>query len=536
MSNDNKTDPRQSDLLKFAADKRITRRNFMQYAAALGITATAATSLWSEQAMAAPKRGGHLRIGSEGGSNTDTCDPRRTFGANQPSVSIISVYDTMTYLDAKGQPVPQLCTEWESSPDAVTWRFKIRKGVEFHNGKTLTPADVIASYNYEDDDANGHGDSRSTMASITEKKIDGDWVVLTLEAPNADLPVQLSSYGLLIGPEGTEGEQWNEQRGTGPYKIKDFNQGVRFSLERNENHYRSDEGWFDSAEILNIQDQASRSNALRTGEVDIINRPDPKTTALLAKVPGIKVEEIPGNQHYTMPMRMDTDPYTNLHVRQALKHAVDRRAILDKILRGYGYLGNDHPIGKGQTYFNKDLPQRELDPDKAKWHVQQSGLGKLSVELHAADTAWVGAVDAAQLIQEGAKKAGIEIKPIRAAEDGYWSDIWMQKPWCLSYWGGRPTENWMFSTSYWGPSNWNETFMQHERFDKILLLARGELNADLRREMYYEMQEILYNEGGSVIPVFSSYVNAMADKLQHGDVSGTYDLDTFRIVRNYWFA
>ena len=257
------------------------------------------------------------------------------------------------------------------------------RGWSSTTARRSTPHDVIASYDYEDNDANAHGDSRSTMASIAERKVDGDWVVLTLHVANADLPTQLSTYGLIIGPAGTEGPAWEEGIGTGPYKLANFNPEVRTDVTRNPNHYRDDEGWFDSSEILNIQDQASRSNVIRTGEVDIINRPDPKTTHLLGQVPGINVIEIPGNQHYTMPMRTDTDPYTNLHVRQALKHAVDREAILDKILRGYGYLGNDHPIGKGQAYFNKTLPQRVLDPDKAKWHLKQAGLASLDVELFA---------------------------------------------------------------------------------------------------------------------------------------------------------
>ena len=283
----------------------------------------------------------------------------------------------------------------------------------------------------------------------------------------------LSAYGLLIGPAGLEGEAWDEPgNGTGPYKIKDFNPGVRAEVERNPNHYRDDEGWFDSAELLNIQDQAARTTALRSDEVDVINRPDPKTTHLLAKVPGVKVVETPGNQHYTMPMRMDTDPFTDMHVRQAVKHAIPRQEFLDKILNGYGYLGNDHPIGKGQVYFNDNLPQRTFDPDKAKWHLGQAGLSSLDIKLFAADTAWTGALDAGQLAQGYAKNAGINIKVTRAAKDGYWSEIWLQKPWCLSYWGGRPTEDWMFSATYYSKSGWNETYMKHDHFDKLLLRAR----------------------------------------------------------------
>ncbi len=532
---DNGAGSGQESLLRLAADNRVTRRDFMRYAGALGVSASTASVLWTQSAQAAPRRGGHLRIGSEGGSNTDSLDPRRGIGTNQLTTTIMSVYDTLTYLDANTNPIPGLAESWESD-DAKTWRFKIRKGVEFHNGKTLSVDDVLASYAYEDDDANTHGDSRAVMASMAERKKDGDSIIITLKTPNADLPTQLSAYGLLIGPAGTEGDAWNQPGvGTGPYRLKSFNPGVRAEVERHPNHYRDDEGFFDSAELLNIQDQASRTNALRTGEVDVINRPDPKTAGRLGKLPGIVLTEVPGNQHYTMPMRMDLDPFTNNDIRLALKYGIPRSEILKKILGGYGYLGNDHPIGKGQAYFNKDLPQRELDPDRARFHLKKAGLSKLDVTLSASDAPWVGAVDAAQLVQEAARPGGINVNIDRVAEDGYWTDTWLKAPWCLSYWGGRPTEDWMFQTAYSAESSWNETFMQHERFNKLLLLARGELNTELRRAMYYEMQEILHNEGGSVIPVFTSYLIGAKDTLAHNALSGTFDLDTFRLVRKWWF-
>lgn len=536
MSNDNDTGDglKRAHLLSMMDKKGISRRDFMQFAAAIGVITTAAAGLWSANVKATPKRGGHLRVGSEGGSNTDAIDPRRAIGTNQFTCPIMSMFDTLTYLDADGDPQPSLCESWEASADAVTWRFKIRKDIEFHNGKTMTPEDIVASYNYEDNDANTHGDSRSIMASIEEKTIDGDYVVFKLKSPNPDLPTVLTAYGLLIGPAGTETADWEKGIGTGPYMLDDFIPGVRFAVKRNPNHYRDDEGFFDSAEFLNIQDQASRTNALRTGEVDIINRPDPKTSHLLSKVPGIKLTVTAGNQHYTMPMRIDAEPFTNLDVRQAVKWGVDREAILDKILRGYGYLGNDHPIGQGQRYFNSELPQRVMDPEKAKFHLKKAGLSSLKLELFAADTAWVGSVDAAQLVQESAKQSSINIKVTRAAEDGYWADTWNLKPWCLSYWGGRATEDWMFTTAYWSESSWNETAMKWPNFDKLLFAARGELDSNKRQEQYFEMQRLLYEEGGACVPVFSSYVLAASDKLGHGKISTTYDFDTFRIARNFW--
>ena len=154
------------------------------------------------------------------------------------------------------------------------------------------------------------------MAAMEERKKDGDYLVVTLKTPNADLPVQLSAYGLIVAPSGTEEQAWIEPGlGTGPYRLESFNPGVRSEAERNPNHYRDDEGFFDRAEIPNIQDQASRTNAIRSGEVDIINRPDPKTAHLLAKVPGIVMTEVPGNQHYSLQERVNTELYTNNDIR-----------------------------------------------------------------------------------------------------------------------------------------------------------------------------------------------------------------------------
>ena len=164
---------RQTELPRFAGHKRVTRREFMQVAAALGITASAATSLWSERAEAAPKRGGHLRVGTEGGSNTDSLDPRRAIGNNHATTIIHSMFDPLVNLDAGGNPIPAVAESWESSDDLLTWRFKIRKDVEFHNGKTLDVDDIIHTYAYLDNDANTHGDGRNIMGSIAERKKDG---------------------------------------------------------------------------------------------------------------------------------------------------------------------------------------------------------------------------------------------------------------------------------------------------------------------------------------------------------------------------
>ncbi|MBM3572345.1 MAG: peptide ABC transporter substrate-binding protein, partial [Alphaproteobacteria bacterium] len=199
---------------------------------------------------------------------------------------------------------------------------------------------------------------------------------------------------------------------------------------------------------MHISDIAARMNALATGQVDTINRPDVKTLALLQRNKDIAVDEVTGTQHYTMPMFTDVAPFTDNNVRLALKFAIDRNAMVQTIFHGRGRPGNDSPITPADTYFDETVKPRAYDPDKAKFHLRQAGLSSLKVDLSAADAAFAGAVDTAVLFKEHAAKAGIEINLIREPNEGYWSNVWTKKPFVMCFWAGRPTEDWMFSRVY----------------------------------------------------------------------------------------
>ena len=212
-------------------------------------------------------------------------------------------------------------------------------------------------------------------------------------------------------------------------------------------------------------------------------------------------------------MRTTEAPFNDNNVRLALKLAIDREAVLRSILRGRGSLGNDQPIGPSYRYYNPDLPQRQYDPEKARWHLNQAGLDSLYIELVASSGLYPGASDTTVLFAEHAKKAGINITPKRAPDDGYWSDVWMKAPWAASYWSGRPTEDWMFTQGYGADSSWNESYWQNDRFNELLVTARAELDESKRRDMYYEMQALCRDEGGSVVHLFANHITAFNDNV-----------------------
>ncbi len=511
----------------------IERRDFLTGAAALGLAGVSLPALMSGTAQAAPKKGGLLRAGLAEGGTTDSLDPQTYTDIYMISVGF-ATHNSLTEISPEGDLVGDVAESWEASADAATWTFKLRKGIEFSNGKTMTAADVVASLNHHRGE-DSKSAAKSNVDPIVDLKADGnDTVVFSLASGNADFPYLMADYHLLIMPEVDGKADWKNYVGTGGYVLDGFEAGVRTKLKRNPNYWKDGRAHFDEVELLVIADVAARQNAVATGEVDVISRCDLKTVHLLGRRPGVRVEEETGFLHYTAPMITTQAPFDNNDVRLALKYGVDREALLKSILRGHGTLGNDHPIAPSVP-FHAELEQRVYDPDKAKFHLKQAGLEKLTVDLSAADAAFAGAVDAAVLMKEQMAPGGIEINIVREPNDGYWSNVWMKKPWSMCYWGGRPTCDWMFSQAYAEGANWNDTFWSHERFNKLLMQGRGELDVAKRSEIYGEMQRILRDQGGVVVWAFANYVYAMADKIKHGPkVAANWELDGGRYIERWW--
>jgi len=524
------------DLNRLLAQGIISRREFMGRATALGATAALSSTILSSPSFAAmPKQGGHFKIGMGQGSTTDSLDPATTLHTGTQIVNH-AVYNYLTEVSNTGDLVGELAASWEASPDAKVWNMKLQKGVTFHNGKSFGPEDVIASINHHRG-KDSKSAAKPIVDPITDISADGtDGVKFTLSGGNADFPFLMSDYHLAILPSKDGKIDATGGIGSGAFVLEKFDPGVKITMKRNPNYWKSGKGHFDSAEILVIADVAARTNALTTGATMAMDRCDLKTVHLLKRNKSITVTKNTGTQHYTLPMNAGRAPFDDVHVRLALKYAINREALVKTVLRGYGAVGNDHPIGASQLYFNKDLEQRIYDPDKAKFHLKKAGMSSLDVTLSSSDAAFAGAVDTAVLYKEHAAKAGINITVNRVPADGYWSNVWMKDPWSMSYWGGRPTEDWMFSQAYAAGAEWNESFWNNERFNKLLLEARAELDSAKRREMYGEMQKLVRDDGASVIPMFASYVGALAKNVGHDKMGANWDMDGLRCMERWWLV
>ena len=525
---------------RWLSEGQIDRRQFIRSAIAAGLAVPSALTLATNVLAATPKSGGKLRQGSSYGSTTDALDPGTAENGMTQSI-IYARGNHLTEVSNEGKLVPELAESFESSNGAQTWVFDLRKGVEFHNGKTMTADDVIATFNYHRDE-NSKSAAKGLLSAVKEIKKDGDnRVIFELEGGNADFPFIVSDYHIMIQP-GTDGTiaDPNDPVGTGGYIVENYQPGVRIQMKRNPNYFKEGRGHFDEVEMITLADTTARQNAIMNGDVDFVDNVDPKTVALLARVPILQIFETTGTQHFTFPMRVNAAPFDNYDLRMALKLAIKRQELVDKILLGHGKAGNDVPVNESMPFFNTELPVHEFDPEKAAEHYKKSGHSG-PIQLSVSDAAFAGAVDAAQLIAASAKEAGIDIELVREPSDGYWSNVWNKKPWSACYWGGRPTQDWMYSSAYTADTEWNDTAWKDteaaNKFNDLVVSARSETDETKRKDQYWEAQRLLQDDGGAIVGMWANFIHAHTKTLAHDEqVAANWQNDGNKIAERWWFS
>ncbi|HCQ66350.1 MAG TPA: peptide ABC transporter substrate-binding protein [Rhodobacteraceae bacterium] len=516
---------------------RISRRDFMSYSAAAGLATAGATSLWTSSAKAAPQAGGTFRWGVHDGNTGDTHDP----GSYLTRTMIFLAHTHRSYLtmiNGDNTLGPDLAESWEASADASEWTFRLNPNATFHlAGRPVVADDVIASLNHH----RGEGTTSSAAPLVADvvdiTKVDDHTVKVTLSGGNADFPWIMTAYQFAICPANEDGSiDWQSGDGSGPYKIDSGEFGVQFALSRHDG-WHGEGAWFDKVELITLNDANARQTALVTGDVDAISQIDLKTMALMGRDPNLQLFNVPSGAAITLPMLTDTAPFDNVDVRNALKLSIDRDEMIEKIMFGAATKGNDFHHSPAQPYWPDDIPQREYDPDQAKALLKKAGAEGLTVNLSTADSVTSGAVDMAVLYAEHAKAAGITINVVREPSDGYYSDVWLKKPWCLVSWGSRPTPDMMYTLAYKSDAAWNESRWQNERFNELLLQGKGELDDSVRAEIYREMAILARDDGGTVIPFFNNFVyGARANVGTPENLAASWENDGARAASRWWFT
>jgi peptide/nickel transport system substrate-binding protein len=489
----------------------------------------------SAQATAAstPQRGGTLKVGLMSEGSTETMDPWTLTGTSG-YLRIINVYDTLVEFDDNLALQPALAESTEVSTDKKTWTFRLRNGVTFHDGSSLTADDVIRNIRTWADPSSwpySNGGSEIDPGQVT--KLDDLTVRIGLREPNTQFNRALAFLAFSI--KSRNEKPGGSPIGTGPFKFVSFTPGARSEFERFDNHWRSEPVYLDRLVVdTSYTDENSRTNALKGGQIDVA----PSVSFGLAKTIPAGTAQLLKSQSgafANLYMAVDTAPFDDVNVRQAMRLLVDRKAMVDVTYAGYGSVSNDVP-GRYTPYYDESLV-RERDVDQAKFLLKKAGKEGLTVNLQ---TSAVGdtITQAATLFQQQAKEAGVtvnleQIDPgqyfVRYGEWGFAQTLYYPVYSLAQVW----------TASYVSSGNVNETHWynspSYERTKTLVQEVKATEDESKIAEIWRELQKQQFDEGGYINYGTYDYVDAVANKV-HGLTPSKYLFASGCNLRKAWVS
>jgi peptide/nickel transport system substrate-binding protein len=471
--------------------------------AGCGSNSGSSTTTSTTSGARGPQRGGTLNVGFTGGSSSDTLNPLSPV-ANVDYARVNNLFDLLVRMTPDAQPVLYLAEEIEPNADATIWTIRVRKGVTFHNGKDLTADDVLYTFR-ETLNPKSPGEAAAALHALNPadmKKLDNYTVSLPFSQPIATL-VQVLSTNIApyIFPVGFDVKH---PVGTGPFKFESFAAGSQSTFVRNPDYWMSGLPYADTLVITDYSDETSQTNALISGEANLIaGLSSVSITPIKNANKQVLISEGAGWNPFTM--RVDTAPFNDVRVRQALRLLVDRQQMLELVFGGYGTLGNDI-FGIFAPEYDHSIPQRPHDVEQAKSLLRAAGQEKLAVQLVTSDIAQ-GVTRMAEVYAQQALAAGVTVT-LRDTTNffgpNYLKWVFAQDYWDYNYYVPQVADATLSTSPY------NECHFNNSRYQSLYNQAQATLDQNHRNEIAHEMQMIDYKEGGYIIPFFLPVIDAHA--------------------------
>lgn len=518
--------------------KQIDRREFVRFATLLGLAAPSAYAMVGTltgeafappaKAQALPK-GGVLRIGSR---LKDIKSPHTYSWGGYDSNIARQVVEYLTFTDVNGATSGTLFESWTVTPDLKTWTFKVRQGVKWSNGETLTADHILWNLNRmldakvgssmiglmkgyllnEKPGENGGKPTTELWSANAIEKVDAATIRFNCKAPQVAVPEHLFHYPAAILHPSENGVFGPNSIGTGAFTLTEFDVGKKAVFKRRAGYWGGDAA-LDGIEFIDVGDDASAPiAALASKQLHGLYQGDPSQYEALKALPHLEFYTAKTGTTGAMRMRPEAKPFDDKRVRQAMRYAVDGEAVLKVALRGLGTLGAHTHVSEAQPDAG-GLPPIKRDVAKAKALLAEAGYkdGIKSEIVVPNDHPWF--LPMAETCQQQWKEAGIDIsiKPIPGAQ--YW-DIWTKVPFSTTIWFHRPLAVMTMGLAYRTGVPWNESGWSNKEFDEVLLKAEGELDVGKRKAYIKRLEEIMQDDGPLVQPVFLNVFTFMDKKVK----------------------
>ncbi|MDF2824845.1 MAG: Oligopeptide-binding protein AppA [Mycobacterium sp.] len=475
----------------------LSRRSFLGgslgLGAALAVGACGTEATQNGAGAGTPKAGGTLRVGALGQASGVVSDPFGLLGNDSDMLIMSLVYDSLTVPGRSPNVMPRLATSWTADPAQQNWTFTLAENARFHDGTPVRPEDVAWSLR--------------TLGAATPWKVPVDLdsirpsgsnaVTMRTPTPNSQLPLLVRLMTFTVKEGTTDRAGFN---GSGPFRVEpgSYRDG-NVELVRN-TEWHGDPPLLDRIVISRFESADALSNAVVGGQIDLASNVGALAARSASARPELTVVRRPNDLSMPIAIRTSDGPFTDPRVREAIRLAVDRQAMIEQILSGYGTVGND-VLGTGDPTI-AHFEQRERDTNRAKQLLAESRFdtGRRYPLLTKREA--VGEVESAQLFATQMSEIGLNIDVVVKDTADFYDNYWAKPAAPLSTvtWATNDSVMFFASKVLNSESTSNETAFRDPGFDAAYRAALAvPAESAGYRDASTEMQQIQFDRGGYVL-------------------------------------
>ena len=498
---------------------RLDRRVLLRHGARVGLAAPLLALLGvlpRPAARAQGKPGSTIRVASPMPSTA--IDP--LIVANTGGIPMLM--QTGEFLARDGTDLvlrPMLATSWKPNADGSVWTFALRPGVTFHDGRTLSAADVVATMDRLADPANGSNALsafRGVLSKGGTRRVDDLTVAFHLDQPNGNFPYYVSSdnYNAIILPADYDGDYERHFIGTGPFKLDRYTPRSGASFVRNDTHWGGPV-LPARTEFTFFSDLQPQILALKAGQVDVILQLAVQGGQGLLNDPDVTLLRLPSSAHRQIHMKTDGEHFADKRVRQAVALTLDRPGLVRGLFRGFAQIGNDSPIAPVFPSAAPDVPQRARNVDAAKKLMADAGKSA-GFEVTLTTERYAEIPDLAVVVQNACAQIGIKLDLRIEDQRAYYGSAkpgasdWLDCEIGITDFGHRGVPNVFLAAPLLSTGPWNAARFQDPAYDALVADYVRTTDLGQQRDLSRRIGTLLLDQTPVIFPYFYDTLSALA--------------------------